>query len=373
MGLPCLAEALAAAKVFNFAAGPSVMPATVLAQAQREFLSWNGNGLSMLEMPFTGDAFKTLLRQVRDDLRMLLGIPENFHILFMHGGASAQFSLVPLNLLGKSDLASYVETGYWSAKNMREASRYCRVDVAASSAATGFDRMPETWNPDPRAAYCHITSNETANGVQFFDTPLTGDLPLVADMTSDFLSRPIDMQRYGLIYAGAQKNIGPAGLTIVIVRDDLLGRAHPATPSVFNYQAQAEADSMLNTPITFAVYLAGLVLRWIAEQGGVGAMEQNSLRRSGQLYQTIDQSGDFYRCAVQPGYRSRMNVCFTLTDDALTQRFLSEAAALGMINLKGHPMAGGIRASIYNAMPDQGVAALCAFMQQFACEHGRHV
>jgi len=373
MVLPCLPEAAAEIKVFNFAAGPGVMPAVVLAEAQREFLDWRGSGLSILETPFTGETFKAVLRQARNDLRALLDIPDNYHILFMHGGASAQFSLVPLNLLGSTRRADYVETGYWSCKSMREAGRYCDVNIAASSSATGFDRMPKAWRLDPRAAYCHITSNETANGVQFYDIPDTGDLPLVADMTSDFLSRPVDVQRYGLIYAGAQKNIGPAGLTIVIVRDDLLGRAHPATPAVFNYQMQAEADSMLNTPITFAVYMAGLIFRWIAEHGGVTAMEQNSLRRSAQLYQVIDRSGGLYRCPVQPGHRSRMNVCFTLADDALTPRFLSEAATLGMINLKGHAMTGGIRASLYNAMPDQGVADLCAFMQQFACEHGRHV
>lgn len=368
MGLPCLPEAAAEVKVFNFAAGPGVMPAAVLAEAQREFLNWHGSGLSMLEMPFTGDAFKGVLRQARDDLRALLHIPDNYYILFMHGGASAQFSLVPLNLLGKADRADYVETGYWSRKNICEASRYCGVSVAASSADTCFDRMPEAWRLDPRAAYCHITSNETANGVQFHAIPDTGDLPLVADMTSDFLSRPVDVQRYGLIYAGAQKNIGPAGLTIVIVRDDLLGRAHPATPAVFNYQVQAEADSMLNTPITFAVYLAGLVFRWIVENGGVTAMEQNSLIRSAKLYEIIDNSGGFYQCPVQSRHRSRMNVCFTLADDALTSRFLSEAAACGMINLKGHSMIGGIRASLYNAMTEQGVAALGAFMQQFAKE-----
>ncbi|MDZ4263484.1 MAG: 3-phosphoserine/phosphohydroxythreonine transaminase [Pseudomonadota bacterium] len=360
-------------EIFNFAAGPGVMPATVLAQAQREFLNWNGSGVSMLETPFTGEAFKSVLRQARDDLRALLNIPDNYHILFMHGGASAQFSLVPLNLLGGLERADYIETGYWSCKNMREASRYCNINIAASSSATSFDRMPEIWRLDPRAAYCHITSNETANGVQFYDIPDSGDLPLVADMTSDFLGRPLDVQRYGLIYAGAQKNIGPAGLTIVIVRDDLLGRAHPATPVVFNYQIQAEADSMLNTPLTFAVYLAGLIFRWIAEMGGVAVMARNSEQRSAQLYHAIDGSDGFYRCSVQPAYRSRMNVCFTLANDALTPLFLSTAAAEGLLNLKGHPMTGGVRASLYNAMPETGVAALVNFMQRFTEEHHHHV
>ena len=355
--------------VFNFAAGPGVMPASVLAQAQQELLNWHGSGISMLEMPFTGDAFKAVLRQARDDLRALLNIPNHYHILFMHGGASAQFSLVPLNLLNGAVSADYIETGYWSRKNIREASRYCQVNIPASSSASNFDRMPETWHLNPHAAYCHITSNETANGVQFHDLPDTADLPLiplVADMTSDFLSKPLDIQRYGLIYAGAQKNIGPAGLTIVIVRDDLLGRAHPATPVAFNYQMQAEADSMLNTPLTFAVYLAGLVFRWIAETGGIMAMEKNSIQRSARLYQAIDNSDNFYQCTVQPKHRSRMNICFTISNDALTPLFLSSAAAEGLINLKGHPMTGGIRASLYNAMPDAGVTALITFMQHFA-------
>lgn len=366
-------ERLSLPEIFNFSAGPGVMPAAVLVQAQREFLNWNGSGLSMLETPFTGEAFKAVLRQARDDLRALLNIPDNYHILFMHGGASAQFSLAPLNLLGGLERADYIETGYWSRKNMREASRYCNVNIAASSSVTDFDRMPEVWHLDPRAAYCHITSNETANGVQFYDIPDSGDLPLVADMTSDFLSRPLDVQRYGLIYAGAQKNIGPAGLTIVIVRDDLLGRAHPATPAVFNYQTQVEADSMLNTPLTYAVYLTGLVFRWIAEAGGVAAMVRNSEQRSTRLYHAIDGSDGFYRCSVQPAYRSRMNVCFTLSNDALTPLFLSAAAAEGLLNLKGHPMAGGIRASLYNAMPETGVAALVNFMQRFTEEHRHHV
>jgi phosphoserine aminotransferase len=368
---PCLPET--ARKVFNFAAGPGVMPAEVLQQARQDFLDWDGSGLSMLETPFTGDAFKNVLRQAREDLRALLNIPDNYRILFMHGGASAQFSLVPLNLLGDKRQADYVETGYWSAKNMREARRYCEVNIAASSAATGYDRMPHEWRLNPASAYCHITSNETANGVQFHYLPDTGDMPLVADMTSDFLSRPFDVARYGLIYAGAQKNVGPAGVTVVIVRDDLLGRAHPATPTVFNYTAQAEADSMLQTPVTFSIYLAGLVFRWISTRGGLAAMEQNSLRRSTRLYNAIDNSDGFYRCPVLSTYRSRMNVCFTLADDALTPTFLSDAAGAGLLHLKGHPMAGGIRASLYNAMPDAGVAALIAFMQDFAEAHRHHV
>ena len=367
MGPPCLRE------VYNFSAGPAVMPAAVLAQAQRELVNWNDSGISMLETPFTGDAFKDVLKQARDSLRVLLNIPDNYHILFMHGGASAQFSLVPLNLLGSVNRADYIETGYWSRKTMREASRYCNVNIAASSSVTGFDRMPEAWQLDSGAAYCHITSNETANGVQFYNIPATDNVPLVADMTSDFLSRPIDVQRYGLIYAGAQKNIGPAGLTIVILRDDLLGRTNPATPMVFNYQSQADADSMLNTPLTFAIYLTELVFRWISKMGGVVAMAHNSAQRSERLYQAIDTSNGFYHCSVQSAYRSRMNVCFTLANDALTPLFLTLAADESLLNLKGHPMAGGVRASLYNAMPNAGVTALITFMQHFAEKYSYHV
>lgn len=353
-------------RLYNFAAGPGVMPAAVLEQAQREFLDWNKSGISLLETPFTGVSFKKLMQEVRDDLRQLLAIPDNYEVLFIHGGASAQFSLVPLNLLGKQSSADYVETGYWSAKTMREAGRYCQVRVAASSAATGFDRMPDAWQVDPQAAYCHVTSNETANGVQFHHDPDTGDVPLIADMTSDFLSRPVDISRYGLIYAGAQKNIGPAGLTLVIVRKDLLGRAHAATPSIFNYCLQAEADSMLNTPLTFAIYLAGLVFRWIESQGGLEMIAQNSFRRSARLYQAIDDSDGFYCCPVQTPHRSCMNVCFSLSSKAQTEKFLLEAETSGLHHLKGHPMIGGIRASLYNAMPDDGVDALIHFMRYFA-------
>lgn len=351
------------------------MPVEVLEQAQRELLDCGGHGLSILEMPFTGDEFRGILRQTRDDLRALLQIPDHFHILFMHGGASAQFSLVPLNLLGDGKKADYVETGYWSRKAIREARRYCAVNIVGSSEENQFCRMPTSaeLRIDPDAAYCHITTNETANGIQFHAIPDCGDVPLVADMTSDFLSRPIDFNRFGLIYASAQKNIGPAGLTVVIVRDDLLGRAQSATPAVFNYREQAEAGSMLNTPTTFAVYLAGLVFKWVAAQGGIAAMEQKSLARSRRIYDMIDGSNGFYRCPIVPADRSRMNPCFTLADDALTSRFLADAARQGLANLKGHVMMGGIRISLYNAMPDAGVAALAAFMHEFREQFEHHV
>lgn len=361
MAQPYLAESR---RIFNFAAGPGVMPAEVLKQAQRELPDWNGQGLSILEMPFTGDAFKELLQQARDDLRELLDIPDNFRILFMHGGASAQFSLVPLNLLGDAKCATYVDSGYWSRKAINEARRYCILEVVESC-------QGEQMHIAPHAAYCHITTNETADGSQCHSLPESGDVPLVADMTSDFLSRPLDVSRFGLIYAGAQKNIGPAGLTIVIVRDDLLERAHPATPAVFNYCKQAEAGSMLNTPITFAVYLAGLVFRWIAAQGGLKSMEYHSRQRSDLLYDAIASSNGFYRCQIPPEHRSRMNVCFSLPNEALTQMFLTQTAWRGLINLKGHSQKGGIRASLYNAMPDAGVMALTEFMHEFRSAHVR--
>ncbi len=355
--------------IYNFAAGPGVMPAAVLAQAQQGFINWNGSGISMLELPFTGKEFAEVLKEASEALRSLLNIPNNYHVLFMQGGASAQFSLVPLNLLNDARQADYIETGYWSRKNILEASRYCDIHIAASSADTQFDRMPDAWNVNPNAAYCHFTSNETANGVQFHVIPDIGEVPLVADMTSDFLSRPIDIKRYGLIYAGAQKNVGPAGLTIVIVREDLLGRACAATPLVFNYQAQAKANSKINTPATFAVYLASLVFRWIVNAGGVAEMARRSRQRSALIYQVIDDSNGFYCCPIQIKHRSLMNICCTLADDALTDAFLTDAASYGLINLKGHVMMGGIRISLYNAMPDDGVKALANYMRQFARNH----
>lgn len=362
-------------RVFNFAAGPGVMPAEVLQQAQRELLDWKGQGISLLEMPFTGDDFKAIHQSAQDRLRALLAIPDNYRILFMHGGASAQFSLVPLNLLGENRRADYLETGHWSRRAITEGRRYCLVNVAGSSRGSDFSRVPlqHELQVYSKAAYCHYTSNETANGVQFHYVPDSGEVPLVTDMTSDFLSRPLDVGRYGVIYASSQKNIGPAGFTVLIVREDLLGRANPATPMVFDYRMQNDANSLLNTPVTFSVYLADLVFRWLEEQGGLAAMEQRSLWRSRLLYQAIEDSEGFYRCPIEPAHRSRVSVCFNLCDESLTPRFLAAAAGEGLINLKGHSMIGGIRACLYNAMPDEGVAALAAFMHAFAMEHAAHV
>lgn len=362
-------------RVFNFAAGPGVMPAEVLAQAQEELLDWQGQGLSLLEMPFTGDDFKAIQQSAQQRLRALLNIPDDYRILFLHGGASAQFSLVPLNLLGENRRADYLETGHWSRRAIAEGRRYCLVNVAGSSRGSDFSRVPLQRDLQlySRAAYCHYTSNETANGVQFHYTPETGDVPLVADMTSDFLGRPLDIRRHGMFYASSQKNIGPAGFTVAVIREDLLGKAHAATPMVFDYRMQSDANSLLNTPVTFSIYLAERVFRWIEAQGGVEEMERRSLRRSQKIYDAMAAGDGFYRCHAEPEHRSRVTLCFTLADPSLVPVFLEEAAGQGLVNLKGHAMMGGLRACLYNAMPDEGVAALADFMRAFALEHASHV
>lgn len=362
-------------QIFNFSAGPGIMPKPVLESARHEFLDWHGKGLSMLEMPFTHHDFKNILSSAQCMLRELLAVPDDYHILFMHGGASAQFSLVPLNLLGKASRANYIDTGYWSQKAIAEAQRYCPVTIAASGQRDGYLSIPGPENLyfDSTAAYCHYTSNETANGTQFGYVPDGAGLPLVADMTSDFLTRPLDISRYGLIYASSQKNIGPAGFTVVIVRDDLLGQARHVTPAVFNYRLQADANSLINTPNTFSIYLANLVFQWLMEAGGLTAMENKSLRQSRQVYQTIEESEGFFLCPVKPAHRSRINICFTLSDESLTPLFLSEAEQHGLLNLKGHTRMGGVRVSLYNAMPDEGVHLLTSFMQQFCTEHAAFV
>ncbi len=349
-----------------------MMPGEVLAQAREEMLDWGGTGMSVMEMPFTGPEFKAIAAAARDDLRALLGIPPRYALLFMQGGASAQFSLVPMNLLRVKRRADYVETGHWSRRAMAEGGRYCEARVAASAAATGFDRVPPLaeWRLDPDAAFCHVTSNETANGVEYHWTPETGAVPLVADMTSSFLSRPVDVARYGLIYAGAQKNVGPSGLTIVIVRDDLIGAALPGTPSVFDYKLQADQQSMFNTPMTWAIYVAGLVFRWLRRQGGLAEMERINARKTARLYAAIDRSEGFYRCRVAPADRSRVTVCFTLREADLTERFLAEAGRRGLVHLRGHSAIGGVRAALFNAMPEEGVGALGEFMDEFARDRG---
>ncbi|WP_097461883.1 3-phosphoserine/phosphohydroxythreonine transaminase [Mangrovitalea sediminis] len=355
-------------RAYNFCAGPAVLPEEVLRQAQSELLDWQGKGLSVMEMSHRSDEFVGIASEAERDLRDLLGVSSDYAVLFLQGGASSQFSMVPLNLLGDKTSADYINTGIWSKKAIAEARRYGQVNVAASAEASGFTAVPDqdTWSQDPQAAYLHYTPNETIGGLEFDFIPKSS-VPLVADMSSSILSRPIDVSRFGLIYAGAQKNIGPSGLTLVIVRRDLLGRARPETPTMMNYEVAAENESMFNTPPTFAWYLSGLIFKWLKKQGGLSAMEAINRSKADKLYQAIDDS-DFYANPIEPRFRSWMNVPFTLADDALNKPFLQQAEARGLINLKGHRSVGGMRASIYNAMPEAGVDALIDFMKEFEKE-----
>ena len=358
-------------RVFNFSAGPAALPEPVLRQAADEMLDWQGSGMSVMEMSHRGDEFMAIHAEAQALLRELLAIPAHYKLLFMQGGAIAENAIVPMNMLRGHASADYIDTGEWSKKSIKEARKYGAVKVAASAVASGYTTIParETWQLDPGAAYVHICSNETIGGVEFHDTPDVGGVPLVADMSSNILSRPIDVSRYGLIYAGAQKNIGPAGLTLVIVRDDLLGGALPVTPSAFDYRVVADNDSMYNTPPTYAIYIAGLVFRWIKAQGGLEAMATRNRAKAALLYDAIDASG-FYRSPVARDCRSLMNVPFKLKDERLDGAFLEGAEARGMLQLKGHRAVGGMRASIYNAMPLAGVQALVAYMAEFEAQHG---
>jgi phosphoserine aminotransferase len=342
----------------------------VLQTARQEMLDYQGTGMSVMEMSHRSKAFIEIAERATADLVELLAIPDDYHVLFLQGGATLQFAMVPLNLLGERGTADYVNTGAWSKKAIAEARRFCDVNVAASSEADNFTAIPTPsgWSRSADAAYLHICSNETIGGVQFQDFP-ESSVPLVADMSSDILSRPVDVSRFGLIYAGAQKNIGPAGLTVVIVRKDLVGNARSGTPSMLDYAVHAEADSMSNTPPTYAWYLAGLVFRWLKEQGGLPAMEAVNRRKAGTLYAAIDQS-NFYHCPVEQGARSLMNVPFTLADSALDGAFLSGAESRGLTNLKGHRSVGGMRASLYNAVPEAAVEALVDYMREFERDHG---
>ena len=357
-------------RVFNFSAGPAALPESVLRQAADEMLDWHGSGMSVMEMSHRGKEFIAIHAEAEALLRELLAIPKNYKVLFLQGGAIGQNALVPMNLLRGKTSADYINTGEWAKKSIKEAKIYCKVNVAASSEADGFTSVPKqsTWKLDPNAAYVHICSNETIGGVEYHWVPDTGAVPLVADMSSNIMSRPVDVSRYGLIYAGAQKNIGPAGLTIVIVRDDLLGGALPITPSAFDYTQQAEADSMLNTPPTYAIYIAGLVFNWIKAQGGLVAMEAHNRAKAALLYDYLD-STSFYTCPIAREDRSLMNVPFKLKNEALDEAFLKGAQARNMLQLKGHRSVGGMRASIYNAMPVEGVKALVAYMKEFEASH----
>ena len=358
-------------RVYNFSAGPAALPEPVLRQAAEEMLDWQGSGMSVMEMSHRGREFMSIHAEAMHLLRELLAVPSNYRILFMQGGAIAENAIVPMNLLRGHTGADYIDTGEWSKRSIEEARKYCEVNVAASSRDGGYTRIPPRgeWKLDPNAAYVHICANETIGGVEYHFTPDVGDVPLVADVSSNILSRPLDVSKYGLIYGGAQKNIGPAGLTIVIVREDLLGRSLPITPSAFDYGQQAAADSMLNTPPTYAIYIAGLVFKWIKAQGGLAAMEAHNRAKAALLYDYLD-SQDFYSAPVDKDCRSLMNVPFRLRDATLDGRFLEGAQARGLVQLKGHRVVGGMRASIYNAMPLEGVQALVAYMREFAARHG---
>ena len=358
-------------QIFNFSAGPAVLPEEVLQQAAAEMLDWQGSGQSVMEMSHRGKEYMSIHAQAEADLRELMGIPANYKVLFLQGGATLQFAMIPMNLLRGKASADYVNTGEWSKKAIKEAKLFGKVNVAASAEDRSFTYVPKQadWKLDPDAAYVHVCMNETIGGVEFNWQPDTGSVPLVADVSSTFLSRPVDVSKYGLIYGGAQKNIGPAGLTIVIVREDLVGHAPAGTPAMLDYKQQADNDSMLNTPPTYAIYMAGLVFQWLKRQGGIAAMEKRNIEKAKVLYDFLDGTG-FYRNPVDKADRSRMNVPFTLADDKLDDAFLKGAQQRGMIQLKGHRSVGGMRASIYNAMPIEGVRRLVDYMREFEKAHG---
>ena len=359
------------ARVHNFSAGPAALPPAVLEQVRDELLDWHASGVSVMEMSHRGKEFMSIAEKAEADLRSLLSVPENYRVLFLQGGATAQFSMVPINLLRGAERADYFYTGNWSKKAIAEAKRFCQVNIVASGEASGFNDVPapQQWQLDPKAAYVHYTPNETIQGVEFHEVPEVGDRPLVGDFSSTLLSRPLDVSRFGVIYAGAQKNIGPAGLTVVIVREDLLGQPLAGMPVVFDYSVQAEAGSMYNTPPAFAWYVAGLVFDWLKRQGGLAAMAEHNRAKAQRLYEAIDAS-DFYRNPVSGRARSWMNVPFVLAEPSLDARFLSEAKEAGMIGLKGHRSVGGMRASLYNAVPMASVEALVDFMRDFERRHG---
>ena len=358
--------------IYNFSAGPAVMPREVLLQAQAELPDWHGSGMSVMEMSHRGKEYMGIHAQAEADLRELMGIPGNYRVLFLQGGAHLQFSMIPLNLMGGKLSADYVNTGEWSKKAMKEAQKFCHVNEVTSGADCNFTCIPDFkgWKLNQGAAYVHYTTNETIGGVEFNWMPDTGKVPLVADMSSNILSRSYDVSKFGLIYAGAQKNIGPAGFAVVIVRDDLLGQADPRLPTMLDYKTHADADSMYNTPPTYGIYMAGLVFQWLKRQGGVAAMEQKNIAKAKVLYDVINASGGFYTCPVAQSDRSRMNIPFRTRDAALDAEFLKQAGERGMLQLKGHKLAGGMRASIYNAMPLAGVQALADFMGEFARSRG---
>lgn len=355
--------------VFNFSPGPAALPAEVMRQAESEFCNWRGSGMSIMEVSHRGEAFMRVATEAESDLRELLAIPDNYKVLFLQGGASAQFAIVPLNLTRPDDTVDFIDTGHWSRKAIEEARRYCNVHVAADAGGNYSTVPPQSalhFSAAPK--YLHYTPNETIGGVEFSYVPATGGIPLIADMSSNILSAPLDVANYGLIYAGAQKNIGPSGLVVVIVREDLLGHARRDTPSVFDYRGVAAQGSMLNTPPTFAWYMAGLVFKWLKRQGGLAAMAELNRRKAATLYTALDASS-LYRNSVAKDARSRMNVTFSLADARLDAEFLRQADAAGLKNLKGHRAVGGMRASLYNSLPLAGVEALVGFLREFERGH----
>ena len=359
-------------RVWNFSAGPAALPQAVLERAQRDMLDWNGSGASVMEQSHRGKRFIAMAAQAEADLRELMQIPADYAVLFLQGGATQHFAQIPMNLAGEGDSADYIVSGHWSAKAVSEAKPYVRVNVAASGEADDYLKLPprDSWQLDPNAAYVHYTPNETIHGVEFHGVPEVGAAPLVADMSSNILSEPLDVGRFGLIYAGAQKNIGPSGLVLMIIRRDLLQRAGRPMARIFRYAEHAAADSMLNTPNTWGWYVAGLTFQWLKAQGGLGAMAERNRAKAELLYRAIDGSGGYYRNPIEPSARSRMNVRFTLHDAALDAAFLQESEAAGLLALKGHKALGGMRASLYNAVPPEAVEALVAFMRDFAQRHG---
>ncbi len=358
-------------RIFNFSAGPATLPEVVLKQAADEMIDWHGSGQSVMEMSHRGKEFMGIAAQTEADLRQLLGVPGNYKVLFLQGGASLQFSMIPMNLLRGKASADYVNTGEWAKKAIKEARQYGQVNVVASSEDRQFTYAPAqgTWQLDKNAAYVHYTANETIGGVEFHWTPESGDVPLVCDMSSNILSRPVDVSKFGMIYAGAQKNIGPAGLTIVILREDLIGHAQPKTPVMLDYKTHSENDSMYNTPPTYGIYIAGLVFQWIKQQGGLAAMEKRNREKAEVLYAYLDQSR-FFVSPVAQSDRSLMNIPFTLKKSELDDEFIKGAKARGMVQLKGHRSVGGMRASVYNAMPIEGVKTLVEYMKEFEARHG---
>ena len=359
-------------RVYNFSAGPAVLPVGVLEKAQRDLVEFPGAGMSVLEMSHRSAPFEKVIKEAEADLRTLLGIPSNYRVLFLQGGASTQFIMVPMNLLPKDRSADYIITGVWGQGAIKEAKKLGQTRVAATTEDSNFNRIPaqEEIKLDPGAAYVHFTSNNTIHGTEWRSEPEVGDAPLVCDASSDFISRPLDISKYGLIYAGAQKNAGPAGVTIVIVRDDLLASVPKGLPSMFDYRLLAEKESLYNTPPSFSIYIAGLVFKWLLEEiGGLAAIEQFNREKAKVVYDAIDSS-DFYRGHSEPQSRSLMNVTFRLPSEELENKFAKEATAIGLDGLKGHRSVGGIRASIYNAFPMAGVVALAEFMREFERKAG---